>query len=361
MGFIKLVRWRGNPLLRPRPGCFWEAGGTFNPAVFSYGGRVYLLYRQVSRSGISTLGLAVLDGGYEVLERECEPVYVPRESFEVHPDLTPYVNLEEVQLVSTRLSNLSGGSHFGVEDPRTTVLDGKLYLTYVAYNGVDPPRGAISWIDLRDFLEHRWDSWSRPLVITRPGVADKSVVMLPRRVGGKLAFFHRVFPHIWLDYVESFEEFSRGRYLWGKPAIKTRPSSWDSRKVGAGVVVEWGDGLLMIYYGVTGWDDYYYSEGLTPEMFRYPDSPYYYKVGIAVLNRENPEEVLYRPDYPIGAPTYWYEMYPGGKPGVMYPTGAALVGEKLLVYYGASDYFVALGEVNLRELKEELEALPAKT
>lgn len=351
-----MARWYGNPLLRPRSGCFWEVGGTFNPAALTYGGRVYLLYRQVSRNGISTLGLAVLDGGYEVLERKCEPVYIPRESFEVYPGLEPYVRLEDVRIVGTRLSNLSGGSHFGVEDPRVTVLDGRLYLTYVAYNGVDPPRGAISWIDLKDFLEYHWDRWSRPIVITRPGVADKSVLLLPGRVRGRLAFFHRVFPYIWLDYVESFEELSRGRYLWGRPAIRTRPRSWDSRKVGAGAVVEWRGRWLMVYYGVTGWDDYYYSEGLTPEMFKYPSSPYYYKIGVMVLDRENPERVLLRPDYPIGAPTYWYELYPGGKPGVMYPTGAVLAGEKLLVYYGASDYFVSLGEVDLRELEEELEA-----
>jgi len=66
---IRLTRWSGNPLLRPRPECFWEVSGTFNPAALSYGGRVYLIYRQVSRNGVSTLGLAVLEGGYEVVER----------------------------------------------------------------------------------------------------------------------------------------------------------------------------------------------------------------------------------------------------------------------------------------------------
>jgi len=118
---------------------------------------------------------------------------------------------------------------------------------------------------------------------------------------------------------------------------------------------------LVVYYGVTGWDDYYYSEGLTPEDFKYPDSPYHYKVGIMVLDRENPERVLYRPNYPVGVPTYWYELYPDAIPGVMYPTGAVLAGERLLVYYGASDYFVALGEVDLKQLEEELGNLIAMT
>ena len=199
---VVLARWPGNPILSPRPGCFWEAWGTFNPAAFSYGGKVYLLYRQISRSGISTFGLAVLGGGFEVLERECEPVYVPRESFEVYPSYERYIRADdEVELIVSKLSKIpephdlrKGRSLFGVEDPRVTVIDGKLYVTYTAYNGVDFPRGVISWIDLKDFLERRWDRWSRPLVVTPPKVADKSVVMLPGRIRGKLVFFPQDFP-----------------------------------------------------------------------------------------------------------------------------------------------------------------------
>lgn len=192
---VRLARWLGNPLLRPRPGCFWEAGGTFNPTAFSYGGRVYLLYRQVSRNGVSTLGLAVLDGGFEILERSCEPVYVPRESFEVYPGLEPYVRLDEVELVGARPSNLSGGSHFGVEDPRVTVIDGRLYMLYTAVSDVyDYVRVAMTSIDIGSFLGRRWNAWSRPKPISPPGVWDKNAALLPRRVQGKYVVLHRFFP-----------------------------------------------------------------------------------------------------------------------------------------------------------------------
>ncbi|MCS7099322.1 MAG: hypothetical protein RMH84_06645 [Sulfolobales archaeon] len=37
MNSLSLRRWCGNPLIKPRPGNFWEVGGTFNPAAFTLG------------------------------------------------------------------------------------------------------------------------------------------------------------------------------------------------------------------------------------------------------------------------------------------------------------------------------------
>lgn len=344
-------RWEDNPLIGPRPGNFWEAGGTFNPAALTLGGRVYLLYRQVSRNCVSTLGLAVLEGGLEVSERLEEPVYVPREPFELHPSvagrgLDP---LESFTDPGKCARTHSGGSCFGVEDPRVAVIGDAIYLTYVAYNGVDPPRGALSWIRVADFLEGRLERWSRPILITHPSITDKSIVMLPRRLGGRYVFFHRIFPHIWVDFVEDLSELERGRYLWGRPAIRTRPRYWDSRKIGAGSVVELGGLWVLVYYGVSGWDDYYISEGLSPSDFVVSDG-YRYKIGIMLLDPEDPTRVLYRPDAPLAEPERWYEVYPEGKPHVLYPTGSVVLGDRLLVYYGASDYFVAVGEVPVEEI-----------
>ncbi|MDW8011116.1 MAG: hypothetical protein RMH84_05950, partial [Sulfolobales archaeon] len=191
----------------------------------------------------------------------------------------------------------------------------------------------------------------RPMLITHPSITDKSIVMLPRRIRGRWTFFHRIFPHIWIDEVDELSQFKYGKYLWGRSAIRTRPKYWDSRKVGAGAVVEWRKFWLLVYYGVTGWDDYYYSEGLRPEDFALSDG-YRYKIGLMLLDLNDPSKVLYRPDRPLSEPELWYEVYPKAKPNVMYPTGATILDGKLLVYYGASDYFVALGEVALEDVEE---------
>jgi len=352
MGSPRLRRYSGNPLIAPRSGVSWETGGTFNPAVFSYNGKVFILYRQISSSCVSTIGLAISDNGFEISERLDEPVYVPREPFEVYPGVKK-LDEDDFCRLTSRLRSISGGSCFGVEDPRVTLLDRRVYMTYVAYNGVDPPRGAITWIDLGDFLSGRWDKWAKPILITHPRIPDKSVVLLPRRIGGFYVFFHRIFPYIWIDRVRDLSELRR-RFLWGRPAIRTRPRFWDSRKIGAGSVVEWRSYFLLVYYGVSGWDEYYRSEGLSPEDF-YPDDGYKYKVGLMVLDGSNPENVVYRSGEPIGVPEEWYEVDPSGKPNVMYPTGAIIIDDMLVVYYGASDRYVAAGFIELSEIEGVLE------
>jgi len=339
-------------VLKPRPGNTWEAGGTFNPAAVKLGGKVYMLYRQVSSNCVSTLGLARSSDGFDFGDRLDEPVYVPREPFEVFPGAAD-LEREDFCKRLAQLRYASGGC-FGAEDSRISVMEDRVYVTYVAYNGVDPPRGALTWIRLQDFLNEKWDRWAKPTLITKPDVPDKSIVLLPKKLGGKYVFFHRIFPHIWIDEVESLDELKR-RPLWGRPAIRTRPSKWDSRKVGAGAVVEWKGLWLLVYYGVSGWDEYYRLEGLEPSQF-YPDDGYKYKVGLMVLRSDDPSSVVYRPDEPLAVPEEWYEVYWSAKPNVLYPTGAVLLSEsELVVYYGASDYFVAAGTVDLSELEAELE------
>ncbi|MCX8185453.1 MAG: hypothetical protein RMI56_03230 [Sulfolobales archaeon] len=356
MKLLSLRKWVGNPLIEPRLGYFWESGGTFNPAAFTLGDKVYLMYRQVSRNCVSTLGLAVIREGCEVVERLDSPIYIPREEFELYPTVAnrfSSLELVDTSYIESNLVRQSGGSCFGVEDPRVTVFEDKIYLTYVAYNGVNPPRGAMSWIYLQDFLNHRWDRWSRPILITHPSITDKSIVMLPKKTRGKWVFLHRIFPHIWVDEVSDLSEFKHGRYLWGRPAIRTRPKYWDSRKIGAGALVEWQSKFILVYYGVSGWDDYYYTEGFLPSDFTASDG-YKYKVGLMVLDSEEPTKVLYRSDNPIGEPELWYEVYPKAKPNVMYPTGAVVLDGKLFIYYGASDYFVAVGELSMDELENAI-------
>jgi len=350
---IRFERYKYNPIISPSTD--WETQGTFNPTAFMYRNKVFIVYRQISRNNISTLGLAISDG-YEILDRLEEPIYIPRAPFEIHPDAHNKINTF-LKIDPSRINwkYVSGESYFGVEDPRICLLGDNLVLTYVAFNGVEPPRSAMSTIRLKDFLNERWDKWSKPVIITHPEIPDKSVVLFPKRINNKLLFFHRIFPFIWADYVNDLSEFHNGRFLFGRPVIFTRPDKWDSRKVGAGSTpMETEFGWLLVYHAVSGWDEWYRSMNLRPEDFKVNDG-YRYKAGLMVLEKDNPEKVFLRSDVPALEPETWYELYPRAKPNVIYPTGAVIIKDKLLVYYGASDFFVCLAEFDLNILKEIIE------
>jgi hypothetical protein len=52
-------------------------------------------------------------------------------------------------------------------------VDGKFYMTYVAFDGAAPPRVALTSIGIHDFLNRRWDKWARPKFISAPGMLHK--------------------------------------------------------------------------------------------------------------------------------------------------------------------------------------------
>ena len=146
---------------------------------------------------------------------------------------------------------------------------------------------------------------------------------------------HRVFPDILIDFVDSLD-FSDGNFLEGRYRIKTRDGYWDSRKIGAGAPpIKTKDGWLLIYYGV---DDRDASQ---------------YKIGAMVLDASDPTKVLHRTDQPILEPVEWYENE-GHKAGIAYPCGAAIIDNKLFVYYGGADTVVCVATAELSEFMESL-------
>lgn len=309
---FKLVKYWGNPILRPDPRRRFMEFATFNPTALVLDGRVFILFRAQSYDLESTIGLAVSSDGFTLERVAEEPVYVPREIFErrVLGELGPV----------------------GCEDPRATVVDGTIYMLYTAVSDAyDYVRVALTSIGVQDFLAGRWGRWSRPVPISPPGVWDKNAALLPRRVRGKHVVFHRFFPNIWVDFLEDLN--FEGYWLRGYEFFRVRPGSWDSDKVGAaGVPIEVSEGWVMVYHARSALDGAY-------------------RLGAALLDKEDPTSVISRLDYPILEPTEWYETE-GVR--VVFSCGHVVVDGRLLVYYGASDKYLAVAYGDLDELVGEL-------
>jgi predicted GH43/DUF377 family glycosyl hydrolase len=304
----------GNPIICPDPKHEWESFTTFNPTALEIDGVTHILYRAQGHDYVSRIGHATSANGVTIDSRDEIPAF---------QDAALTTNTQFA------VDYGSGGSVGGAEDPRATLLDGIVYMFFVAYDGASPPRLALTTISKDAFLGRRWNEWSSTKTVSPPGVVDKSGTLFPEKIKGKFVVMHRIFPDIQLDYRDDLDFSSSGDYLQTLARIPASESGWDSRKIGAGAPpIKTAAGWILIYYGV---DDADARE---------------YKVGAMLLDLEDPARVLFRCSSPILEPRAWYEQS-GFKAGILYPCGAVVKGPDLLVYYGAADNFVAVAKVNL--------------
>ncbi|MDO8716616.1 MAG: DUF5679 domain-containing protein [Dehalococcoidales bacterium] len=343
-----LQRFEGNPILEPVPGHWWESKAVFNPAAIYEDGKVHILYRAIGDSDESVLGYASSVDGFHIDARLDKPVYCSpgfADSGLVPSSVTNYSTsyvlagndeeekIKEVDYVS------GGGGLGGCEDPRLTRIDDRVYMTYVAYDGYSPPRVALTSIHIRDFLAKKW-LWERSVLISAPGVVDKNACIFSERIESKYVIFHRIYPNILIDFVDDLNFDGKTRWLRGEFKIRPRASYWDSRKVGAGPPpIKTKDGWVLIYHAIGECDSSRY------------------KIGAMLLDLKDPTRVLFRSNAPVLEPQARYENE-GWKSGVVYPCGAVVIKDRLLVYYGGADKVTCVASVKLEDFVQQLVNTP---
>ena len=63
-------------------------------------------------------------------------------------------------------------------------------MTYTAWDGENPPRVAMTWIGVEDFLRRQWN-WAQPIIISLPNADDKDACIIKSK-DGKYVGFHRL-------------------------------------------------------------------------------------------------------------------------------------------------------------------------
>lgn len=305
-----VYRFEKNPILTPI-GDDWEAKAVFNPAAIDLEGKIYILYRAMSSDNTSTIGMAVSSNGRNIDERLPEPVYIPRKDFELKKN---------------------PGGNSGCEDPRITKLGDRLYMAYTAYDGVGAPQVAITSISQRDFLARRWD-WEETEIFSPAGVEDKDACLFPEKIRNKYMVLHRISPHVCADEVNTLD-FKKEKIDRCIQLIGPRPGMWDSKKVGiSGPPLKTEAGWILFYHGV--------SENGT------------YRVGVALLDKEDPTAVLGRSTDFILEPLMAYEKE-GQVNKVVFPCGSVVRGDEIFLYYGGGDSVVGGASLSLKKLLDTL-------
>jgi predicted GH43/DUF377 family glycosyl hydrolase len=328
---ITLQRLKENPILGPDRRSWWEKEARFNPGSCQKDGYFFLLYRAIGEPNyISRLGLAVSEDGKRFVPLNEEPVFSPEKLYD----------------------------QWGCEDPRITQIDNQFFITYVALSrpardGGGPPATAL--VATRDFKKFK-----RYGIITPPESDNRDVVLFPERIKGKYVMLHRPHrwakewlakpepdkPEIWLpcdplylpEKPSIWIGYSYDLYHWQEFKVVMKPVfEWENVKIGAGAPpIKTEIGWLLIYHGVEK-----------------KNEKKIYRTGAALLDLENPSEVIARLPYPILEPKEQYEKE-GEVPNVVFPTGIVERDGNYFVYYGAGDKVIGGAIVEKEKLLNEL-------
>jgi len=346
-----LVRPEDVPPSRPD----FKVTGTFNPGVVRWQDTTYLLIRVVETvadqaadqlafprwdfSGDSPkMQVDILPKDQlntsdhrEVLDTRSGLVRLPFTSHLRLATSSDGVNIDWIDPQPTLLPQ-HPLEEYGLEDARITALEGEGFcaITYVGPSSHGIVTLLATTRDFKTFDRHG------PIFTTE----NKDVVLFPHRVGGRYAALHRPVSRTSLNPPEIWFALSPDMFHWGgHRVLSVGRGEWTVR-LGAGAPpIEVEEGFLEIFHGVHKADP---SERVGR-----------YAALAALLDKDEPWRVSARSVEPVLVPTADYERQ-GFTPNVVFPTGAVVDGERLLVYCGAADQCCSVAAVRLADVMDSL-------
>jgi beta-1,4-mannooligosaccharide/beta-1,4-mannosyl-N-acetylglucosamine phosphorylase len=293
-----LWRYDGNPLTghRPAPG----VAAIYNSAVIPYGDAFLGVFRGDRTTGMPTLFLG----------RSADGIAWTFDS-------TP---------IPLQGDNPHVGIHEYAYDPRIAPLEGRYIVMWC--NGYHGP--TIGMAETRDFKSFR-PMENAFLPYNRNGV------LFPRKIRGHYAMLSRPSDTGHTPFGDIFYSQSPDLTYWGhhRHVMSKGVNWWQGVKIGPGPIpIETPEGWLMIYHGVCG-----------------TCNGFVYRMGVALLDLDEPWKVLHRADGHIFGPEMPYETT-GQVPNVTFPCAVLCepTSDRIAVYYGAADTCIALAFGHLDEL-----------
>ncbi len=283
---MELTRYSRDPVLGPVPEHAWERAAVFNAAAVFEDRKYHMIYRATDIGGHESFGDYKNALGYAWSENFVDWQRLPE------PILTNDVP-QELR---------------GPEDPRIVKLEGRFYMTYTGFGGRFPGDHRIC-LAISDDLKH----WERQGVLLDE--ENKNAAFFPQKFGDDYLLLHRRGADIWIANTPDFKNYSDHTSIMAPIA-----GGWESRKIGiAGPPVLHDQGWLLIYHAV--------------------DEKFQYRLGAALLDRDNPRRVLARYSQPLISSEEEWERQ-GPVPNVIFSCATIERDDRYDIIYAGADSMI---------------------
>lgn len=301
---FRLRRVTDKPILMPVPEHTWEAAAVFNCGITYANGLFHMFYRAADRD-------------FEVLKCDHPDTNLKFTSSIGYAVSTDGVNFK--RLDQPIFTGVDAQEDWGVEDPRISKLGDTYYMLYTGFGGRDWTDHRICMASSKNLIQ-----WKKHGVVLDE--ANKDAALLEEKINGRYMLFHRRVPHIWVAFSDDLVTWDDHQII-----METIPGTWESKKIGiAGQPFRIKDGYLMLYHAV--------------------DDNNVYRLGAALLDKDDPTKVIARQKEPILEPELDWEIN-GLVPNVVFSNGQAVAGNELFVYYGGADKVIGVAKIGLDEIK----------
>jgi len=280
-----------------------------------------MLYRAIGEYDhyISRIGYGSSTDGFNFIRRK-NPAIFPTEEYEI----------------------------YGMEDPRATQIGDEIFISYVVLSDYvkSYPKVFSALVVTKNYKK-----FNKLGIITKNFNYNKGITFFPGKF--KLDYnlsnnnntnnntyyliLHR--PDISIDL--NLKTLGRDICLSITNSLSTLNNSiillkpeqaWENLKIGTGPSpIKTRKGWLLFYHGVS--------------------IDRIYRVGAALLDLKDPRQIIARTKQPLLEPVEKYEKI-GDVNNVVFPTGAVVIDDKILLYYGGADKVCCLASANLNELLE---------
>jgi len=315
----------------------FENHAVLNPACTKIGNIVHMFYRAVRDDMLSTIGYCQLEND-KIIYRSPTPILIPEKPVEQK----------------------------GIEDPRISKIEDTFYLTYSVFDGKNVLENyatattlpnftkqgillpKITFGEIKNIFEHSDLKCARKYLayqkkyLTHLKDDDpiwiKNAILMPKKINGQFVIIHRMLPGI---HIVFFDDFSELTCDYWKKYISELDShtmfyplyDFENQHIAPSVPpLETEQGWIFLYHAVEET-----KTGLT------------YRAAVALLDKNNPQRVIGRLDYPLFGPDESWEQC-GEVNNVVFPSAIIRNQDNLDIYYGAADSSIAVCSVNCDEL-----------
>ena len=289
----------------------YPVNSVFNCAATTHNDETLLLVRVEDRRGMSHLTVARSKDGITNWKIDPKPTLLP------YPEHYP----EEI---------------WGIEDPRITYLE-ELQQYVIAYTAFSRGGPLVSLARTKDFVHFERCGATMP-------PEDKDAALFPIKFKERWAMLHRpvsampgASAHIWIS-------FSPDLHHWGDHRILIRAREggwWDANRIGLSPPpLAIPEGWLILYHGV-----------------RRTAGGVIYRLGLALLDLEDPTKLLRRSNEWIFGPRESYERE-GDVDDVVFPCGWIVENDLVRLYYGGADSCIAFATAKLSDLRDYITHCP---